>query len=379
MRPHHVLTRLIETVSSGCAARSSGPAANAATTGPAIRPAPSPATQGTGARASRAMKTAPPSATAATTSMPPTHAAVAVERAIISASSRTRTADQAMAPVIEARVRPHIRPGTRASWNLGLGDADCISRPHQSREVVAAADDVEIDVLSEIEARVLVRAAKTRYVEIEDDHRRAAPAHRLQQANPLWIGAWRDDSNGTPREPADPIPGEGLGQRGSSIRLRDSEVVEDQPVLPDGAVGLQDGAPGVVGDQADLASAAVDLRCHRRREADRILDSRLLAFPEVHAPVEVQEDPEVRRKGLLERLRHEPRMTCGQPPVNPAEAVAGSVVANAAGLRGVVGPRSERLRIPDLQGARRHEVRNRPHPRVHEDRGALTELQLSVE
>jgi hypothetical protein len=50
------------------------------------------------------MNTAPARATGTTASMPPTQAAVAVERANIKVNSKTRTADHATAAVIEARV-----------------------------------------------------------------------------------------------------------------------------------------------------------------------------------------------------------------------------------------------------------------------------------
>src|ERR1035437_265431 len=212
MRDHQVLTRASDTVSRGWEAGSVGPAAIAATTGPATRPTPRPSVQGTGATASTPMSSAPPSATTVTTSIPLTHAAVTVERATISVSSRMRTQDQATAPVIDARVRPQTRPGTRTRLNSELGDADCISRPHQPREVVPLSDDVEVDILSEVEAWVLVRTAEAGHVQIEDDHRRAAPAHRLEQAHPIGVGTRRDARDGTPRQPADPLPRERIGR-----------------------------------------------------------------------------------------------------------------------------------------------------------------------
>jgi hypothetical protein len=45
-----------------------------------------------------------------------------------------------------------------------LSDADCISGPHESREVVAASHYVQVYVLTKIEARILVWAAKARHV-----------------------------------------------------------------------------------------------------------------------------------------------------------------------------------------------------------------------
>ena len=86
------------------------------------------------------MRTAPARATNTTESMPGTHAAVAVDLAIMRVSSRMRTADQATAPVIEARVRLHNLAGDKAA--RPLADADCISGPHQTGEVITTADHV---------------------------------------------------------------------------------------------------------------------------------------------------------------------------------------------------------------------------------------------
>src|ERR1700730_15756823 len=258
MRVHQTPIMPIETVSAGCAAWRAGPAAIAATTGPATRPMPRPAVQGTGETASKPMSTAPPSATTATTSIPPTQAAVAVDRATINVSSRTSTADQAAAPVSEASVWPHTVPGTRASRNRGLGDTDCISRPHQPAEIIPTPDDVEVDVLAQIQPWVLIRTAEAGHVEIEDDHRRAAPTHRLQQAHPIGVGAGRDDGNGAPRQAADSIPSERLGQWRPAVGLRDRQVIEDEPVLANGAVGFEDGSSRVVCDQANLTTSTVD-------------------------------------------------------------------------------------------------------------------------
>ena len=38
-------------------------------------------------------------------------------------------------------------------------------------------------------------------------------------------------------------------------------------------------------------------------------ESRILAFAEVHVPIQVQEDPEVGRQRLLEGLRHQPAVS----------------------------------------------------------------------
>src|SRR3977135_3721403 len=144
--------------SKGWVAWSAGPAAIRATTGPSSMPRPRPAGQGIGVNASTAMSSAPRSAIRVITSIPVTHAAVEVERAMAKVRRKTITADQMTPPPIDERAPSHSRPC--ASCRRELGDTDCISRPHQAREVVAAPDYVEVDVLAEVEARVLVGAAK---------------------------------------------------------------------------------------------------------------------------------------------------------------------------------------------------------------------------
>src|SRR5438477_420695 len=113
-----------------------------------------------------------------------------------------------------------------------------------------------------------------------------------------------------------------------AVGLRDGEVVEDQPVLAQRTVRLEECAARVVGDEADLAAAAVNLRRHGRGQADRVLDRRLLALAEMHLAVQVEEDPDVGRERLLEGLRHQPAVMRGERPVDAAEAVPGRVVAH---------------------------------------------------
>ena len=177
----------------------------------------------------------------------------------------------------------------------------------------------------------------------------------------------------------DLVPGQGLRQRRPTVRLGDSQVVEDQPVLADGAVRFQDRALAVVRYETHLAAPAVHLGRHRGCQAHRILDGRVLSLAEVDVAVEIEQDPEVGRQRLLEGFRHETAVARGQRPVDAPEAVPSGVVAHAAGLRWVVGPRPEALRAADLLGARGHEIGDRPHTGIHQHRGALRQLQLLLE
>src|ERR1700694_4865484 len=149
-------------------------------------PRPRPAGHGTGSTASTAISKAPPSAMSVMTSMPGTQAAVAVELAMAYARRKTSRADQSTPPPIDVRARPQSCPGASAS--RPLGDANCISRPYEAREIVASAHDIEVDVLTQVKARVLVRAAEASHVEVEHDQCRAAAADRLKQAYPRRVG-----------------------------------------------------------------------------------------------------------------------------------------------------------------------------------------------
>src|SRR5216684_7947970 len=325
--------------SSGWAACRAGPAATRATSGPRMKPRPSEAGHGTGSTARAAINRAPPSATRGITSTPLTQPAVAVELAMAYVSRKTIRADQSTPPPTDDRARPHS--SSRASARRSLGDANCIPGPHEAREIVAPAHDIEVDVLAEIEARVLVRTAEASDVQVKDDQRRTPSADRLKQAHPRGVGAGGDHGDGAAGQPADLVPRERLGQRRAAVGLGDGEVVEDQAVLPDRAVRLQDRPLRIVRDEPDLPASAVDLRRLRRGEAHRVLDRRFLAFARMHVAVEVEEDPEVGRQRLLEGLRHEPAVAGGKRPVDAAEAVAGRVIADASGLRRVVGPGAE--------------------------------------
>ena len=111
---------------------------------------------------------------------------------------------------------------------------------------------------------------------------------------------------------------------------------------------LEHRAACVVGDEADLAAAAVHLRSHRGGEADRVLDGGVLTVTKVHSAVEVEQDPQVGGQRLLEGLGHQSLVLGRQRPVDAAEAVAGGVVAHASCLGRVVGPGAKRLRAADL-------------------------------
>src|SRR5487761_13925 len=174
---HHTRVSPSDKGSVGWAACSCVHEAFRATRGPTSSPAPRPMGHGTGRMASRPMRTAPRSATITTESMPGTQAAVAVDRAIINVRSRMSSADHATAPVIEARVWLHILRGQRAA--KPLADADCIPSPLQAREVIPAADYVQVDVLPEIEAGVSIRAAEAGGVQVENHHGGPAPLNHL--------------------------------------------------------------------------------------------------------------------------------------------------------------------------------------------------------
>src|SRR5207302_5022934 len=322
-----------------------------------------------------------------TTSMPFTHCTAAVERATVSVKSKTRTTDQKRPPPNELRAlsqRSSRRFSVLSNAASGpasrpSGDTYRIPGPHEAREVVALAYDVKVDGLALVEAGVLVRAAEAGDVEVKHDERRAAASHRLQQANPFRVRARRDDRDGASGEPADAVPRQRLGEWRAAVGLAHREEVEDEAVLPDRAVRLEHGAARIVRDQSNLASPAVHLRRHRRRQADRVFDRRLFPVTEMDAAVEVKKDPQVGGQGLLERLRHQPLVLGRERPVDSPEAVARRVVAHAACLRRVVSPGAERLRASHLLRARSHQVGHRPDTWVHEDRRALGELQLAVE
>jgi len=194
------------------------------------------------------------------------------------------------------------------------------------------------DVLAEVEAGVLIRAAEAGGVEKEHHHVRPPAASSLQEPHPFRVRAWSDHSGGAARQPAESIPRERFRQRHSPIGLRHSEVVQDQPVLSDGPVRLEDRAFCIVRDEPNLPAAAMNLRCHRCGQADAVLQRRLLALAEVDVLVEVEQDPEVSCQRLLERLGHQPAVARRERPMDAAEAVAGRVIADSTGLGWVVSP-----------------------------------------
>src|SRR5205823_11360900 len=108
-------------------------------TGPRARPRPTHQNHGIGVTASTPMSTAPRSATGGPASPPmTTHEAATVDFAIVKTSRNVISADHSVAAGTPVRIRLQTSPGR-------LSDSDCISRPHQAREVVTAAHDVEVD------------------------------------------------------------------------------------------------------------------------------------------------------------------------------------------------------------------------------------------
>src|SRR5437588_8720745 len=192
------------------------------------------------------------------TSMPSTQCTVDVERATVTVRRRTRTAVQKRPPATDSRARSHsssrrLMPVLKAAsgpTSRPLGDTYRISGPHQACKVVAAAHHIKVDVLAQVEARVLFRPTEAGRVEIEHDQRRAAASHRLEKPNPLRVRARGDDRDGAPRQAPAPVPGEGLRPRCAPVGLAHGEVVEDETVLPHRPVRLEQSALRVAGDQS---------------------------------------------------------------------------------------------------------------------------------
>src|SRR5919204_116580 len=188
---------------------------SAVDSGESRRPMPSATTSRTGEMASALIRSAPASATAGMTSMPSTQRTVAVDFATVSDMARTRTTAQKRPSPIESTTRSQS-VATRLSSKAASGpirrcsgDTYRIPGPHEPREVVAGTYDVEVDVLAEVEARVLVRPAEAGHVDVEHDQARSPSAHGLHQPHPVRVGARRDHRDGAPGKAADPVPGEG--------------------------------------------------------------------------------------------------------------------------------------------------------------------------
>src|SRR6058998_1385824 len=313
-RCHQMLTSCKPGTSAGWRAWICGHAPANATTGASTNARTSAMKSRTGVNASTPIRTAPASAIGVMTSIPGTQLTVVVERATVIVSKRTSAAVQKRPPSIDSRAfsqswatRP-VRSANAASGPTSRvsGDTYRIPGPHEPREVVARAHHVEVDVLAQVKAGVLVRSAEAGGVEVEDDQARPAAADGLHQPHPIGVGAGRDHGDRPSGQAADAVPRQRLGEGRPPVGLADREVVQDQPVLAHRAVRLEDGAARVVGDQPDLAAAAVYLRGHRGGEANGVLDRRLLAVAEVHTAVEVEEDPEVGGQRQLEGLGHQP-------------------------------------------------------------------------
>src|SRR5215472_7990476 len=175
MRDHHTPISCGPSRSDGCVACMRGHAPTNATTGPRSAPMPSPIGSRIGRSARIDIRKAAPKAIATTTSMPGTHWTVTVDFDMATVRRRTSTADQKRPPPSHSRVRSQTTLLRMPSSNpSGLprtvsGDTYRIARPHEASEIVALPNHVQVHVLSEIEAHVLLRTAKARDVEIEDD------------------------------------------------------------------------------------------------------------------------------------------------------------------------------------------------------------------
>src|SRR6266508_5485074 len=206
MRSHQMFASCGLATSPGWRRWICGHDARNAATGASKRPTPSEIGSRTGRCASAPIKIAPATATHVMTSMPSTQPTVAVDLATVGVRRRTRTADMKRPPPMLSLARSHSAAGP---WEVSKaasgprrrpsGDTYRISRPHQACEVVAAADHVQVDVLTQVEAWVLVWAAKARGVDVEDDQARPAAPHGLQQLHPRWVGARSDDGDRPPR------------------------------------------------------------------------------------------------------------------------------------------------------------------------------------
>src|SRR5437870_12427358 len=121
-----------------------------------------------GVSASTPINRAPASAIGVMTSIPSTQLTVDVERATVRVSRRTSSIDQKRPAPIDSRIRSHSihwRPAVSSKAASGpisrvSGDTYRIPGPHEAGEVVTGSDDVQVDVLAEVEARVLVRSAE---------------------------------------------------------------------------------------------------------------------------------------------------------------------------------------------------------------------------
>src|SRR5256885_7946726 len=146
-----------------------------AAAGASTRPIPRDIGSRTGSTASTPRTSAPASATHTIASIPSTHRTVDVERATVKVRRMTSTADQKRPPPTASRTRSQIRAcGLSSNAASGLtrrplGDTYRIPCPHQASEVVAAPHHIEVDVLSQVEARILVRPAEARRVDVKDD------------------------------------------------------------------------------------------------------------------------------------------------------------------------------------------------------------------
>src|SRR6266536_6605109 len=193
------------------------------------------------ASASAPMSSAATSARLVSPSEPGTQLAATVELPRQRTSSRTNTASGSVPA--GGRQRIDAQGGSR------LYKSDSIPCPHQTGEVVALPHHVEIDVRAQVEAEVGLGGTEAGGVDVEGGQRGAAAASRLRGAHPPGVAAGRDHRQRPARKAADAVPGHCAGQRLRAVGTGDREVVEDQAILAHRAVRLQEGPPGVVGDQ----------------------------------------------------------------------------------------------------------------------------------
>src|SRR5207253_2630528 len=162
----------------GCRTWISGQAPANAATGASTKPIASAIASRSGVSARMPITSAPASASGVMMSIPSTQRTVAVDRATVRVSRSTSTAAQNRPAPTDSRTRSHAMEA-RPGWNAASGalrrvsgDTYRIPGPHEPREVVAGAHHVQVDVLPEVEARILIRAAEAPDVEVEDDEAR---------------------------------------------------------------------------------------------------------------------------------------------------------------------------------------------------------------
>jgi len=141
-----------------------------------------------------------------------------------------------------------------------------------------------------------------------------------------------------------------LGQRQVRFAAGDGQDLQDARELARSVIGLDDLAPGRIGEKAERAPLLDEILgergCHgdavflgrwrqvgRRREDVAVLGAGRRALDQ-RGKRQIQEDPDVGQRVQLELLDQQPVFAGGAAPVNPVEAVAGLVVSNTGGVCG---------------------------------------------